>query len=174
MMSSVMHEAGKDHANTGSATLSANRQIGALFSVALMGLLLDTIPDWGAESPGGLYRLRTLHGDRLGARSAGDDRSETGCAGRRTVADFLCAGGRCFSTADAHAQRVHQIDHVLAAGIGKVAGQVRKRPSLRRPPFVRRDASLDNAGSLRTEIALWPRGSRQTVCEVIGKFADDA
>ena len=47
MMSSVMHEAGKDHANIGSATLSANRQIGALCSVALMGLLLDTIPDWG-------------------------------------------------------------------------------------------------------------------------------
>lgn len=46
MMSSVMHEAGNDHANIGSATLSANRQIGALCSVALMGLLLDTIPDW--------------------------------------------------------------------------------------------------------------------------------
>ena len=47
MMSSVMHEAGQAHANIGSATLSANRQIGALCSVALMGLLLDTIPDWG-------------------------------------------------------------------------------------------------------------------------------
>jgi MFS transporter, DHA2 family, methylenomycin A resistance protein len=47
MMSSVMHEAGKDHANIGSATLSTNRQIGALCSVALMVLLLDTIPDWG-------------------------------------------------------------------------------------------------------------------------------
>ena len=47
MMSSVMHEAGTAHANIGSATLSANRQIGALCSVALMGLLLDTIPDWG-------------------------------------------------------------------------------------------------------------------------------
>ncbi|GGF35883.1 methylenomycin A resistance protein [Aliidongia dinghuensis] len=46
MMSSVMHEAGRDHANIGSATLSANRQIGALCSVALMGLLLDVIPDW--------------------------------------------------------------------------------------------------------------------------------
>jgi DHA2 family methylenomycin A resistance protein-like MFS transporter len=46
MMSSVMHEAGADHANIGSATLSANRQIGALCSVALMGLLLDMIPDW--------------------------------------------------------------------------------------------------------------------------------
>ena len=48
-MSSVMHEAGNDHANIGSATLSANRQIGALCSVALMGLLLDTIPDWGVS-----------------------------------------------------------------------------------------------------------------------------
>jgi predicted MFS family arabinose efflux permease len=43
----ILDEAGKDHANIGSATLSANRQIGALCSVALMGLLLDTIPDWG-------------------------------------------------------------------------------------------------------------------------------
>jgi MFS transporter, DHA2 family, methylenomycin A resistance protein len=47
MMSSVMNEAGKDHSNIGSATLSTNRQIGALCSVALMGLLRDTIPDWG-------------------------------------------------------------------------------------------------------------------------------
>ena len=50
-------------------------------SVALMGLLLDTIPDWGL-SLRVVFTVRTLHGDGPGARSTRDSRNEACCAGR--------------------------------------------------------------------------------------------
>ncbi len=47
MIVSVMHEVGEKHANVGAATLNAIRQIGALYGVAVMVLVLALIPDWG-------------------------------------------------------------------------------------------------------------------------------
>jgi len=46
MITGVMHEAGKNDANVGAATLNANRQIGALAGVAVMGIALHLISDW--------------------------------------------------------------------------------------------------------------------------------
>jgi DHA2 family methylenomycin A resistance protein-like MFS transporter len=46
MVTGVMHEAGRNHANVGAATLNANRQIGALAGVAVMGIALHLIHDW--------------------------------------------------------------------------------------------------------------------------------
>jgi MFS transporter, DHA2 family, methylenomycin A resistance protein len=46
MITGVMHEAGKNDANVGAATLNANRQIGALAGVAVMGIALHLISNW--------------------------------------------------------------------------------------------------------------------------------
>jgi MFS transporter, DHA2 family, methylenomycin A resistance protein len=47
LIARVMLQAGEAYANIGSATLSANRQIGALCGVAMMAIILDAIANWG-------------------------------------------------------------------------------------------------------------------------------
>lgn len=47
MTLTVMQVAGKAHANSAAAALNANRQIGALVGVALMGTIMHAAPDWG-------------------------------------------------------------------------------------------------------------------------------
>ncbi|MRW94051.1 MFS transporter [Duganella sp. FT80W] len=51
MTATVMLVAGKDHANSAAAALNANRQVGALVGVALMGTVLHTVPDWALRLP---------------------------------------------------------------------------------------------------------------------------
>lgn len=51
MTTTVMQVAGRAHANSAAAALNANRQIGALVGVALMGTILHTLPAWNARLP---------------------------------------------------------------------------------------------------------------------------
>jgi DHA2 family methylenomycin A resistance protein-like MFS transporter len=51
MTATVMLVAGKAHANSAAAALNANRQIGALVGVAMMGAVLHTTPDWAWRLP---------------------------------------------------------------------------------------------------------------------------
>ncbi|MES2347202.1 MAG: MFS transporter [Pseudomonadota bacterium] len=51
MTATVMLVAGKAHANSAAAALNANRQIGALVGVAMMGTVLHMVPDWAWRLP---------------------------------------------------------------------------------------------------------------------------
>lgn len=51
MTATVMVVAGRGHANGAAAALNANRQIGALVGVALMGSVLHMVPDWRWRLP---------------------------------------------------------------------------------------------------------------------------
>jgi len=51
MTTTVMQVAGRAHANSAAAALNANRQIGALVGVAMMGTILHTLPDWSVRLP---------------------------------------------------------------------------------------------------------------------------
>ncbi|MDB5775991.1 MAG: major facilitator transporter [Herbaspirillum sp.] len=46
MTTAVMQVAGRKHANSAAATLNANRQIGALVGVAVMGVILHSVTEW--------------------------------------------------------------------------------------------------------------------------------
>nr|WP_228124794.1 MFS transporter [Glaciimonas soli] len=50
MTTAVMQVAGRSHANSAAATLNANRQIGALVGVAIIGAILHTFPEWGTRT----------------------------------------------------------------------------------------------------------------------------
>ncbi|MBA5608123.1 MFS transporter [Duganella sp. FT3S] len=51
MTATVMLVAGRSHANGAAAALNANRQIGALVGVALMGSVLHMVPEWRWRLP---------------------------------------------------------------------------------------------------------------------------
>jgi hypothetical protein len=51
MTTVVMQVAGKAHANSAAAALNANRQIGALVGVALMGAILHSVDGWSLRNP---------------------------------------------------------------------------------------------------------------------------
>jgi DHA2 family methylenomycin A resistance protein-like MFS transporter len=51
MTVTVMQVAGQNHANIAAASLNANRQIGALIGVAIMGVVLHQIADWRTALP---------------------------------------------------------------------------------------------------------------------------
>ncbi|HEU0231013.1 MAG TPA: MFS transporter [Burkholderiaceae bacterium] len=51
MTVTVMEVAGQDHANIAAAALNANRQIGALIGVALIGTILHSAPAWPRSLP---------------------------------------------------------------------------------------------------------------------------
>jgi DHA2 family methylenomycin A resistance protein-like MFS transporter len=51
MTATVMLVAGKAHANSAAAALNANRQIGALVGVAMMGTVMHMAPAWGMRLP---------------------------------------------------------------------------------------------------------------------------
>jgi DHA2 family methylenomycin A resistance protein-like MFS transporter len=51
MTATVMLVAGRAHANSAAAALNANRQIGALVGVAMMGSVLHLTPDWQWRLP---------------------------------------------------------------------------------------------------------------------------
>jgi DHA2 family methylenomycin A resistance protein-like MFS transporter len=51
MTATVMAVAGRSHANSAAAALNANRQIGALVGVALMGTVLHMAPGWQWRLP---------------------------------------------------------------------------------------------------------------------------
>lgn len=51
MTATVMLVAGKANANSAAAALNANRQVGALVGVALMGTVLHMTPDWALRLP---------------------------------------------------------------------------------------------------------------------------
>ncbi|MGV7209814.1 MFS transporter [Oxalobacteraceae bacterium A2-2] len=51
MTATVMLVAGKAHASSAAAALNANRQVGALVGVALMGSVLHAVPDWQWRLP---------------------------------------------------------------------------------------------------------------------------
>lgn len=57
MTASIMQVAGKAHANSAAASLNANRQIGALVGVALMGSLIHALPAWDARLPAGFLAV---------------------------------------------------------------------------------------------------------------------
>ncbi|MRV76524.1 MFS transporter [Duganella sp. FT92W] len=57
MTASALQVAGKAHANSAAAALNANRQIGALVGVALMGSLLHALPAWDARLPAGFLAV---------------------------------------------------------------------------------------------------------------------
>jgi DHA2 family methylenomycin A resistance protein-like MFS transporter len=50
MTTAAMHVAGRKHANSAAAALNANRQIGALVGVAVMGGILHMFTDWGTRN----------------------------------------------------------------------------------------------------------------------------
>lgn len=47
LTATVMRAGGQDHANSASAVLNANRQIGTLVGIAAMGSVLHALPGWG-------------------------------------------------------------------------------------------------------------------------------
>ena len=51
MTATVMQVAGKAYSNSAAAALNANRQIGALVGVALMGTVIHALPEWSARLP---------------------------------------------------------------------------------------------------------------------------
>jgi DHA2 family methylenomycin A resistance protein-like MFS transporter len=51
MATTVMQVAGRSHANSAAAALNANRQVGALVGVALMGSVLHMLPEWRWRLP---------------------------------------------------------------------------------------------------------------------------
>jgi DHA2 family methylenomycin A resistance protein-like MFS transporter len=51
MTTLTMQIAGRAYANSAAAALNANRQIGALVGVALMGIILHTVLDWSVRLP---------------------------------------------------------------------------------------------------------------------------
>ena len=51
MTATVMRVAGKQHANSAAAALNANRQVGALVGVALVGTILHMFPGWAVRLP---------------------------------------------------------------------------------------------------------------------------
>jgi len=51
MTTTVMLVAGKAHSNSAAAALNANRQIGALVGVAMMGTVLHMVPEWAWRLP---------------------------------------------------------------------------------------------------------------------------
>jgi len=51
MTATVMLVAGKAHSNSAAAALNANRQIGALVGVAMMGTVMHMAPDWAWRLP---------------------------------------------------------------------------------------------------------------------------
>jgi DHA2 family methylenomycin A resistance protein-like MFS transporter len=51
MTATVMQVAGKAYSNSAAAALNANRQIGALVGVALMGTVIHALPAWSARLP---------------------------------------------------------------------------------------------------------------------------
>ncbi|WP_295995686.1 MFS transporter [Rugamonas sp.] len=51
MTATVMQVAGRTHASSAAAALNANRQIGALVGVALMGTVLHLVPAWSMRLP---------------------------------------------------------------------------------------------------------------------------
>lgn len=51
MTATVMRVAGKQHANSAAAALNANRQVGALVGVALIGSILHMFPGWTVRLP---------------------------------------------------------------------------------------------------------------------------
>jgi DHA2 family methylenomycin A resistance protein-like MFS transporter len=51
MATTVMLVAGRAHANSAAAALNANRQVGALVGVAIMGTVLHMVPDWQWRLP---------------------------------------------------------------------------------------------------------------------------
>ena len=51
MTTTVMQVAGRIHANSAAAALNANRQIGALVGVAIIGSILHAAPDWDLRIP---------------------------------------------------------------------------------------------------------------------------
>ncbi|MBP0598726.1 MFS transporter [Herbaspirillum sp. LeCh32-8] len=51
MTAVVMQVAGRAHANSAAAALNANRQIGALVGVAVMGAVLHSVDGWGLRNP---------------------------------------------------------------------------------------------------------------------------
>ncbi|CAN7448320.1 MFS transporter [Pseudoduganella sp. LjRoot289] len=51
MTATVMQVAGKAYSNSAAAALNANRQIGALVGVALMGTVIHALPDWTMRLP---------------------------------------------------------------------------------------------------------------------------
>ncbi|WP_394787743.1 MFS transporter [Rhodoferax sp.] len=51
MTTTVMQISGRTHANSAAAALNANRQIGALVGVALVGSILHSVPDWNLRLP---------------------------------------------------------------------------------------------------------------------------
>jgi DHA2 family methylenomycin A resistance protein-like MFS transporter len=50
MTTAAMQVAGRAHANSAAAVLNANRQIGALVGVAIMGAILHIFPDWDTRN----------------------------------------------------------------------------------------------------------------------------
>ena len=51
MTATVMQVAGRSYASSAAAALNANRQIGALVGVALMGTVLHVVPSWAVRLP---------------------------------------------------------------------------------------------------------------------------
>jgi len=51
MTATVMLVAGKANANSAAAALNANRQIGALVGVAMMGTVMHVAPHWALRLP---------------------------------------------------------------------------------------------------------------------------
>ena len=62
MTATVMQAGGKEHANSAAAILNANRQIGTLLGVAVMGSLLHGLPDWTDSLPAGLAVVAAAYG----------------------------------------------------------------------------------------------------------------
>jgi DHA2 family methylenomycin A resistance protein-like MFS transporter len=51
MTATVMQVAGKVYSNSAAAALNANRQVGALVGVALMGTVIHALPAWEMRLP---------------------------------------------------------------------------------------------------------------------------
>lgn len=61
MTALAMQIGGHAHANSGAATLNANRQAGALVGVAAMGTVLHLLPDWHASLPVAMGLIAAAH-----------------------------------------------------------------------------------------------------------------
>jgi DHA2 family methylenomycin A resistance protein-like MFS transporter len=65
MTATVMLVAGREYANSAAAALNANRQVGALVGVAVMGAVLHMAPAWTARLPWAFGLIATAYAAAL-------------------------------------------------------------------------------------------------------------
>lgn len=62
MTNTVIQASGREHANSAAAALNANRQVGALVGVAVVGAILHAVPSWNLRLPLAFAAIASAYG----------------------------------------------------------------------------------------------------------------